>query len=59
MSATAPLRASDDRNLADRTYREDLAREVMGRVPAHAAVLGRWHAGMQARLGAKRGTDDV
>jgi nucleotidyltransferase substrate binding protein (TIGR01987 family) len=33
------LKLLEDRNLTSQTYREDLAREIYGRIPAHHAAM--------------------
>ena len=38
----------DDRNLTSHTYEEDVAREIMERLPDHAVVLRGWMSHMRA-----------
>lgn len=45
------LAMTDDRNLTVHTYDEALAREVYGRLRAHAAVLDAWLGAMNEGLG--------
>jgi nucleotidyltransferase substrate binding protein (TIGR01987 family) len=45
----AALRMGDDRNLTSHTYNEKLARELMMRIPAHAALLGVLLQGLRSR----------
>ena len=47
------LKAVDDRNLIVHAYNEDLARELHGRIPRHAATLDAWVEAMQRRSGAR------
>ena len=46
----AALAMTDDRNLTVHTYIEALAREVYGRLSAHAAILGAWLGAMNATI---------
>ncbi len=46
--AEAALVMVDDRNLTSHTYQEDVAREIMERLPGHAKVLRRWASHMRA-----------
>ncbi len=48
--AEAALAMTDDRNLTVHTYIEALAREVYGRLSAHAAILGAWLGAMNATI---------
>ena len=44
------LAMADDRNLTVHTYNEDLAEEIAGRLPQHAALLRHWVERVTARL---------
>lgn len=44
----AVLRMVEDRNLASRTYNEELAEALNARLPTHAAALRGWLAGLKA-----------
>lgn len=46
----AALDMADDRNLTSHIYREALALEVFGRLPAHAAALDAWLEAMGGAL---------
>ncbi len=48
--AMAALAMTDDRNLTVHTYNEDLAREIFGRLDAHAAILKSWLGAMETGL---------
>jgi nucleotidyltransferase substrate binding protein (TIGR01987 family) len=44
------LAMADDRNLTVHTYNEELAEEIAGRLPTHAALLRQWVEKIAARL---------
>lgn len=46
--AEQAMKAIEDRNLVVHTYRLDLALEIHGRIPAHAAVMDRWLSALEA-----------
>ena len=46
--AEAALVIVDDRNMTSHAYEEDVAREIMERLPDHAAVLRGWVSHMRA-----------
>lgn len=48
--AAAALAMTDDRNLTVHTYNEDLAKEIFGRLDAHAAILDTWVGAMETGL---------
>ena len=48
--AERALAMSDDRNRTAHTDREELARDVMGRLGDHAALLARWHEALLERM---------
>ncbi|HEV8030817.1 MAG TPA: nucleotidyltransferase substrate binding protein [Stellaceae bacterium] len=50
--AQAAIRVGRDRNLAVHMYRGEIGAEIAKRLAAHAGVLRRWLAALQARSGA-------
>ncbi len=44
------LLMADDRNLTSHTYNEELAKEIAGRIPQHAAVMVDWLTACKQRI---------
>lgn len=48
-TARQTLKMADDRNLTSHTYNEQLALQIMARIPQHAHVLVQWLDAVVAR----------
>lgn len=49
-SSRHALLMADDRNLTSHTYNEELAKEIAGRIPQHAAVMTAWLHSCQKQI---------